>query len=107
MILPTPNASRITAAVSTAYAAEKHVSEYCCSVRLSSEFKCLKYVTSESCGIPVSDVMNDSTRGRYAYSKVVFEARLEMDAVLVAVGTALIVVQHLVESDLELMSVIA
>lgn len=108
MILLTPNASRITAAVSTACATEKYVSEYCCSARLSSEFECLKYVTGESCEILVSGVMNDSTRGHCAYSKVVFEARLEMDAVLVAVGTALIVVQvqHLVESDLGLMSVI-
>ena len=93
MILLTPNASRITTAVSTAYATEKHVSEYCCSVRRSSEFECLKYVTGESCGILVSGVMNDSTRGHCAYSIVVFEARLEMDAVLVAEGTTLIVVQ--------------
>ena len=106
MILLTPNASRIAAAASTAYATEKHVSEYCCSVRLSSEFECLKYVTGESCGILVSGVMNDSTRGHCAYSIVVFEARLEKDAVLVAVGTALIVVHHLLESDLALMSVI-
>ena len=63
-------------------------------------------MTDESCEILASGVMNDSTRGHCAYSIVVFEARLEMDAVLVAVGTALIVVHHRVESDLALMSVI-
>ena len=51
------------------------------------------------------DVRNDFTRGYCAYSIVVFEVRLGMDAVLVAAGTALIGVRHLLESDLELMFV--
>ena len=107
VILLTPNASRITAAVSTAYATEKHVSGYCCSVRLSSEFECWIDVSDESGGNPETDVMNDFTREHCAYFIVVSEARLNLDAVLVAVGTGLIIVNHFLESDRARMSVIA
>ena len=103
MIQLTQNASRIAVAViSTACATEKYASTYCCLVRLSSEFECSKHVTDESGETLVSGVRNDFTHGRCAYSIVVFMVRLELGAVLVAVGTTLIGVKHLLESDLEL-----
>lgn len=109
MIQLTPTLSRATVVVSTACATgiatgitEKHVSKCCCSARLSSESECSNDVTDESCETPVSGLINDFTRGRCAYSIVVFVSRLKMDAALVAVGITLIDVRVLIESDLEL-----